>query len=109
MISLLVKNNHDAVIACKDENGSIFLQKDRKIDKIVDGEMPKKLRSQKTYISRIGIGYIARASKIRTGSLTSGRIGYYMIEDNLSLTEFNKSDISPSKKSLIKMHWQKNC
>ena len=107
MVSQLVENNYDAVIACKNEKGSIFLKNTKTDTKIIDGEMPSKLRSQDAYISRIGIGYVARASKLRSGSLFSGRLGNFFIKNNLSMTEFNKSDISGINKLLIEMYFKK--
>ena len=58
MIGQLIKNNLDAIIACKEERGSIFFRKDNKVNKINDGEVPFNLRTQDVLTSRIVVAYV---------------------------------------------------
>ena len=109
MINKLIKNNLDTVIACKEEKGSIFIKKDNKINKVNDGEVPFKLRSQDAFTSRIGIAYVTRASSLRKeGNLFSSRLGYHFVDNNLEITEVNNKNLSKQIKDIIKTNYNNN-
>ena len=109
MISQLIKNNLDTIIACKEEKGSIFIKKDNTFNKINDGEVPFNLRSQDAFTSRIGIAYVARASTLRKeGNLLSSRLGYYYIDSALEMTEINSKNLSKNIKEVIKINYTNN-
>ena len=109
MISQLIKNNLDTIIACKEEKGSIFIKKDNSFNKINDGEVPFNLRSQDAFTSRIGIAYVARASTLRKeGNLLSSRLGYYYIDSALEMTEINSKNLSKNIKEIIKINYTNN-
>ena len=105
MITKLTKHNYDNVIVCKNEKGSIFLNKNNRITKINDGEIPTGMRSQEIFSSRIGIGYVARVSNLRKGNLTSGRSGRYFVDNGLEMTEVTKKSLSKSLKEIIKLNY----
>ena len=107
MITKLTKFNYDNIIVCKKEKGSIFLSKNNAITKINDGEIPTGLRSQEIFSSRIGIGYVARVSNLRSGNFISGRSGKFFIDNGLEMTEVNKINMSKSMKEFIKLNYDK--
>ena len=107
MINKLIKNNLDTIIACKLEKGSIFLKKDKKINKINDGEIPLNLRTQDAFTSRIGIAFVTRASTLsnKDGNLFSNRLGYHYINNQLEIMEVNKKNFTKNIKNLIKLNY----
>ena len=108
MINKLIKNNLDTVIACKIEKGSIFLKRDKKINKINDGEIPLNLRTQNAFTSRIGIAFVTRASTLsnKDGNLFSNRLGFHYINNNLEIMEVNKNNLTKDIKNLIKLDYK---
>ena len=89
----IINKNYDILIATKIEKGSIFIKKEKKIEKIVDGLIPSNVRDEKVLISRIGVSCVIRASNIRSGNFFSGKIGQHEIEDPLAMTEINRSNV----------------
>ena len=55
MINLLVTNNFDVVVSGNKERGTLFNKTNKNIKMINDGEIPNKLRTKTSYVSRIGL------------------------------------------------------
>ena len=103
MINQLINNNYDVVISSNKERGSIFTKTSNKIQMINDGEIPSKLRTKISYVSRIGLSCIVRVSKLRSGSLFSGRLGIYDIDNDIEMTEILSQNLSKTLKDIIKI------
>lgn len=102
MINYLVKNNYDIVFACCQEKGTI-LSGDKKDKTILnEGEVPQNLREKKTFISKIGVCCVARASKLRYGSLFHGkRIGYYLVNDTSQFLDISDVNLINKTKDIL--------
>lgn len=108
MINQLISNNYDVVIGINEEKGSVFLDDFKRKKLIFNGEVPKKLRLDKVLVSRIGLCTVIRSSVLSSGSIFSGRIGYFPINNHMSFMEFtNKKGISKNLKQLIINHNKK--
>ena len=103
MINQLIKNNYDVVISSNKEKGSIFTKTSNKIQMMNDTEIPSKLRTKISYVSRIGLSCIVRVSKLRSGSLFSGRLGIYDIDNDIEMTEILSQNLSKTLKDIIKI------
>ena len=106
MINLLVTNNFDVVVSGNKERGTLFNKTNKNIKMINDGEIPNKLRTKTSYVSRIGLACAARVSKLRTGSLFSGRLGICEIDSDIEMTEISSRTLSKALKSIIKIQNQ---
>ena len=83
-----------------------FNKTNKNIKMINDGEIPNKLRTKTSYVSRIGLACAARVSKLRTGSLFSGRLGICEIDSDIEMTEISSRTLSKALKSIIKIQNQ---
>ena len=97
MLEQIHKNNFDVVYAAREEKGTIFTETNKKVQKISNGLIPKKIRDIKNLSSRIGISFIAKANIIRSGNFNTKNIGVYNIKDQFSFIEVNKNNIKNIK------------
>ena len=93
MIEKLYNKNLDCVFAYKREKGTIFIKKDDMISKVIDGSIPKKLNPEIALNSRIGVGFVSRVNNLRMGKLYYGKMGFFEIEDSISMLEITDNDI----------------
>ena len=91
-----------SLIACCQEKGTI-LSGDKKDKTILnEGEVPQNLREKKTFISKIGVCCVARASKLRYGSLFHGkRIGYYLVNDTSQFLDISDVNLINKTKDIL--------
>lgn len=93
MIKIIVKENFDAVLATQELKGSLFLNNNSEINNIIDGTIPKEI-NKKAILSRIGVGCVVRANKLRTGRILNGKIGFYTINNPMTFIEINKNNVN---------------
>ena len=93
MIKLIIKGNYDAVLATQKLKGSLFLNNNSEIKNVIDGTIPKEINKQ-AILSRIGVGCVIRANKLRTGKILNGKIGFYNINNPMSFIEIDKNNVN---------------
>ena len=103
MINQLINSNYDVVVSSSKERGSIFTKISNQVEMINDGEIPNKLRTKISYVSKIGLSCIVRVSKLRSGSLFSGRLGIYDIDNDIEMTEVSERNLSKTLKDIIQI------
>lgn len=47
-------------------------------------------KNKKAFLSRIGVCTVIKTSKLRTGNILDGKMGFYKINNPLSFLELNK-------------------
>lgn len=92
MIKLIINNNYDVIFATQRLKGSVFIQEKDILKNIVNGVIPSSL-NKKAFLSRIGVCTVIKTSKLRTGNVLDGNIGFYKINNPLSFLELNKEII----------------
>ena len=97
MLEQIHKENSDIVYAVKEEKGTIFREINKKISKINDGLIPKKIRDIKNLSSRIGLSLIAKANIIRSGNFNTKNICIHNVKDQFSFIEVNRSNIKNAR------------
>lgn len=90
MIQRLIDEGLDTVVAGRHEDRGIWTESDGSVKLLGDGFMPRKLKKDKNLIGLLGLGFVTRASTLRTGEILGGRVGIYEIDNPLYTIEFNR-------------------
>ena len=94
MIQNIIKNNYDCLLATQNLRGSVFIKENNKISNLIDGTVPPKLTNKQALLARLGTCCVLRTSKLRTGKILDGKIGYYKVNNPFSFVEVNKANIN---------------
>ena len=102
MIQKLLNDGLDTIFAGKIEKRSVWKVETGATSMIMEGFMPRNLKTEKTVISLFGLCCVTYPSVIRSGDLFSGKkVGIYEVEDQMSSIEVrDKMSFELTKKLL---------
>lgn len=105
MIMQLTKGGFDSVIAIKEENRSIWKQKEGKITMLEEGLTPRQFK-EPTFIELRGVGCVTHPEFLREGDLLGEKIGIYELNNPYSYLEV-RSEADFKMASLLIKEWFK--
>jgi glycosyltransferase involved in cell wall biosynthesis len=95
LIKKIVNDGLDLVMAAYDEKGGVWTQdKKNNIDLIVDGLIPRKLRTKTTIRTSFGAGCIITPQNLRSGNIYKGKVGFLKVENPISFVSINEKNIN---------------
>jgi glycosyltransferase involved in cell wall biosynthesis len=95
LIKKIVNDGLDLVMTATDEKGGIWTQdKKDNVDLIVDGLIPKKLRTKTTLRTSFGAGCIITPQNLRSGNIYKGKVGFLKVENPISFISINEKNIN---------------
>jgi len=95
LIKKIVNDGLDLVIAASDEKGGVWTQdKKNNVHLIVDGLIPKKLRTKIALRTSFGAGCIITPQNLRSGNIYKGRVGFLKVENPISFISMNEKNIN---------------
>ena len=103
MIQKLLNDGLDTIFAGKIEKRSVWKVETGATSMIMEGFMPRNLKTEKTVISLFGLCCVTYPSVIRSGDLFSGKkVGIYEVEDQMSSIEVRDKMSFELPKQLLK-------
>jgi len=109
MIQKLLNDGLDTIFAGKIEKRSVWKVETGATSMIMEGFMPRNLKTEKTVISLFGLCCVTYPSVIRSGDLFNGKkVGIYEIEDQISSIEVRDKTSFELTKQLLKTKNVKN-
>ena len=109
MIQKLLNDGLDTIFAGKIEKRSVWKVETGATSMIMEGFMPRNLKTEKTVISLFGLCCVTYPSVIRSGDLFNGKkVGIYEIEDQISSIEVRDKTSFELTKQLLKIKNVKN-
>jgi len=105
LIKKIVNDGLDLVIAASDEKGGVWTQdKKNNVDLIVDGLIPKKLRTKTTIRTSFGAGCIITPQNLRSGNIYKGKVGFLKVENPISFISINEKNINKIMQKILNIN-----
>ncbi len=105
LIKKIVTDGLDLVMAASDEKGGVWTQdKKNNIDLIVDGLIPKKLRTKTTIRTSFGVGCIITPQNLRSGNIYKGKVGFLKVENPTSFISINEKNINKIMQKILNIN-----
>ncbi len=102
MIKKLFKEKKDTIIAVKQERKSLWkLSNNLGLQPFEQNFVPRKLKTQSSYLSLAGLCYVTRADVINNKNIFNENIGFFKIKNIIETLEY--SELKYSKKNLNKL------
>jgi rhamnosyltransferase len=102
LIKKIVNDGVDLVIAASDEKGGVWTQdKKNNVHLIVDGLIPKKLRTKTTLRTSFGAGCIITPQNLRSGNIYKGKVGFLKVENPISFVSINEKNIQKIMQKIL--------
>ncbi len=106
MVSYLVKNGMDTVLAAKSEARGIFTDTERGAHLLAEGFMPTSLKSNRAMVGLTGLACITYPNFIREGALFGNRLGVFAVEDAFSAIQIRDYSSQLLAEKLISDWWE---
>lgn len=107
MISQLVEQGLDTVIAARRETRGIWLKTDQETRMLAEGFMPRQLKQTHAMVGLMGFGCVTHPMFLRQGDLLTGKLGIFEIDHPLSAVEVKDPPTSELATRLIDDWWNK--
>jgi rhamnosyltransferase len=102
LVKKIVNDGLDLVMASSDEKGGVWTQdKKNNIDLIVDGLIPKKLRTKITIRTSFGAGCIITPQNLRSGNIYKGKVGFLKVKNPISFISINEKNIDKIMQKIL--------
>jgi rhamnosyltransferase len=102
LIKKIVNDGLDLVMAASDEKGGVWNQdKKNNVDLIIDGLIPKKLRTKTTLRTSFGAGCIITPQNLRSGNIYKGKVGFLKVENPISFVSINEKNIHKIMQTIL--------
>ena len=102
MIKKLFKEKKDTIIAVRQERKSLWkLTNNLVLQPFEQNFVPRKLKTQSSYLSLAGLCYVTRADVINNKNIFNENTGFFKIKNIIETLEY--SELKYSKKNLNKL------
>jgi hypothetical protein len=102
MIMRLVDEGLDSIIAVKEEPRRLWLQNQEGICPSRDYFIPRKFSEEKTFISLLGLGYVALPNLVREGGVLGNNTAFYEVHNPFCEVEIRDEELLRLGAPLIK-------
>ena len=106
MISYLVKNGLDTVLAAKPESRGILLDTESGIEILAEGFMPTLLKKNQAMIGLMGLASVSHPTFIRSGNFYGDRLGVFEVEDSFSGIQIRDKSSEELAERLLSEWWK---
>lgn len=105
MISQLVSNGLDTVVAARKETRGIWLESGGETRMLADGFMPRQLKQSHAMVGLLGFGCVTHPMFLRQGDLLAGKLGIFEVDNPLSAMEVRDATTLALAGKLIDDWW----
>ena len=108
MISHLITDGLDTVIAAKPELRGLLLETSGQYEQLGEGIMPRELKNSRPMISLTGLACVTHTSFVKSGEILGKRLGVYEINDPLSAEQIRDEKSRWLAEEYLDMWWRKH-
>jgi hypothetical protein len=106
MITRLVAEGLDTVVAARKESRGIWMQQDGEAVLLADGFMPRQFKHEHALVGLLGLGCVTHPMFLRAGSMLSGKVGIFEAGHPLNAIEVRDADTLGLAAQLAEIWWK---